>query len=97
MTKREKRLQKIRQNPRNVSFDELQQVLEDYGFEQRKSKGTSHRFFHLKINERSWSLTIPFKKPHIKEVYVKDALEAVDEIIKFQAIEQSEDDDDTHE
>jgi len=33
MSKREKRLQKIRQNPNNVSIDELAQVLKDYGIE----------------------------------------------------------------
>jgi len=32
MTKRQKRLQKLRQNPKDVSFEELRQVLEDHGF-----------------------------------------------------------------
>lgn len=32
LTKRQKRLQKLRQSPKDVSFEELRQVLEDHGF-----------------------------------------------------------------
>ncbi|NOG64330.1 MAG: hypothetical protein HND46_13000 [Chloroflexi bacterium] len=44
MSKKEKRLQKIRQNRKNVSFEELAQVLEDWGFLFVRSKGSHHRF-----------------------------------------------------
>lgn len=94
MTKREKRLQKIRQNPRNVPFDDLKSVLEDYGFVMRTGKGTSHRFFFRKIGDRAWPLTIPFKKPHIKFVYVKQALEAIDEIIELTGEDEEENEND---
>ncbi len=83
MTKREKRLQKIRQNPRNVSFDELRQVLEDYGFELRRING-SHHIFRAEVNEVVWSLTIPLKKPHLKPSYVQASLDAIDEILEVQ-------------
>lgn len=91
MTKRDKRLEGIRQNPKNVSFDELKQALEDYGFIMRPSKGSSHHFFRAEINERVWSLTIPFRKPHIKLIYVKKALNAIDEIIALQPTQEDED------
>ncbi len=81
MTKKEKRLTKIRQNPRNVSFQDLRQVLEDYGFVMREGKGTSHHFFLVQIDDHVWTLTIPFKKPHVKAAYVKKAIKAIDEII----------------
>ncbi|MBL1136225.1 MAG: hypothetical protein D8M56_13030 [Chloroflexi bacterium] len=44
LSKKEKRLQKIRQNRKNVSFEELAQVLEDWGFLFVRSKGSHHRF-----------------------------------------------------
>jgi hypothetical protein len=82
LTKREKRLQKIRQNPRNVSFGQLRQVLEDYGFVMRKSSGTSHLYFRAQAKGRVWTITIPFKKPHVKTSYVKMALKMIEEIVE---------------
>lgn len=79
MSKREKRLARIRQNTRNVPFQDLQQVLLDHGFVLRFTTG-SHYVFKAETDERSWSLSVPFRKPHLKEVYVKKALEAIDEI-----------------
>src|SRR5260221_13538468 len=78
MAKREKRLQKLRQNPRNVSFDELRQVLEDHGFTLARITG-SHHIFVAEIGEQVWKLTIPFHKP-IKTTYIRTALNAIDEI-----------------
>jgi hypothetical protein len=81
---REKRLRRIKQNPRNVSFDDLKTALEDYGFEMRPSKGTSHHFFRAEIQTQVWTLTIPYKKPHVNVTYVKAALKAIDEIQELQ-------------
>lgn len=79
MSKREKRLQRIRQNPNEVSFEELSLILEDFGFTYRKNSG-SHRTFSCKIGDRTEAITIPYRRP-IKPVYVKQALELIDEII----------------
>ena len=38
MTKKEKRMRKIRQNRRNVRFDDLISALQDYGFSIREGK-----------------------------------------------------------
>jgi predicted RNA binding protein YcfA (HicA-like mRNA interferase family) len=46
MTKREKRLEKIRRNPKAVSKDELDQVLNDYGFVRREGKGSHTVYQH---------------------------------------------------
>lgn len=78
MAKRDKRLQKLRQNPRNVSLDELRPILEDYGFWLDRVVG-SHYIFRAEIGGRSWKVVIPFHKP-IKIVYIKQALIAMDEI-----------------
>lgn len=64
MTKSEKRLQKMRQNPLAVSFADLIKVLEDYGYEIREAKG-SHYFVRIEIEGRSWKSTIV--RPHSKK------------------------------
>ncbi len=81
MARRDKRLQKLRQNPKNVSLDDLRQVLEDYGFWLDRIVG-SHHVFRAEIDQRVWKLTIPFNKP-IKIIYVKQALAAIDEISQY--------------
>lgn len=80
MTKREKRLDKIRQNPRHVTFDDLRILLEDHGFERKGGKGTSHHVYRAEIDGQVWTLTIPFKRPHLNATYVKQALLAIDAI-----------------
>lgn len=90
MTKTAKRLERIRRNPKHVSFEELRQVLEDYGFMIKPSSGTSHYFFRVEVGDRVWTLTVPFKKPHIKVSYVRKALKAIDEIIALQVDESEE-------
>ncbi len=77
MTKREKRLAKMRSNPKNVRFDDLDRVLRDYGFERRQpGGGSSHHFYFLGDNR----LTIPMKRPFVKTVYVKRVLSMLEEI-----------------
>ena len=44
MSKRKKRLEKIRQNPKNVSFDDLRQLLENNDFELDHATGSHHIF-----------------------------------------------------
>lgn len=51
MTKRDKRLQKLRQNPRQVSFEEIKQVLEDYGYIHVRTQGSHHTDTSQRANE----------------------------------------------
>jgi len=51
MSKRKKRLERIRQNSNNVSLDDLRRVLEDYGFEYKQTVG-SHYTFSVVIGAR---------------------------------------------
>ena len=90
MSKRQKRLQRLRQNPKDVSFEALEQVLSDYGFEHIRTSGSHHTFIAV-IGERNWRLTIPFRRP-VKFPYVRAALAAIDEIIALQGnVEEDED------
>ncbi len=52
MSKKEKRLQRILQNPKDVRFSELDAVLTEYGYERRQSdKGGSHYVYsHPEVN-----------------------------------------------
>jgi len=79
LSKREKRLLKIRQNLTNVSFDDAKQLLLDYGFEHKRSEG-SHQFFKYNKYGLKIDINIPFRRP-IKEVYAKDVVKAIDRII----------------
>lgn len=76
MTKREKRLQKLRQNPKNVSFEDLQTVLEDFGFELIRSSG-SHHSFSITISGEPHLLVVPYHRP-VKSIYVREALKLID-------------------
>ena len=78
MSKREKRLQKIRQNPTNVSMDELEQVLKDHGILRDHESG-SHYIFRYTLNGQNLRLSIPYRKP-IKVIYVKECIVVIDQI-----------------
>jgi predicted RNA binding protein YcfA (HicA-like mRNA interferase family) len=95
MTKRDKRLQRLRQNPKNVSFDALKRVLEDYGFEHIRTAGSHHTFVAV-IGEHNWRLTIPFNRP-IKIPYIRQALSAIDEIIALEKEDEETNDNGEHE
>ena len=75
MTKKEKVLQKLRQNPKHVRFEELETILLGLGFQKRQD-GTSHAMFTLGEH----ILNIPKLKPFVKPKYVGLALKVLDEI-----------------
>ena len=76
MTKKQKRVRKLFQNPKNVSFKELDQVLKGFGFEVRQpGSGSSHYVY----TKRELQISVPFKRPFVKEVYVKRVLELIGE------------------
>jgi predicted RNA binding protein YcfA (HicA-like mRNA interferase family) len=76
MSKFEKDLAKLKQNPKNVHFEELEKILLRFGFTKRQ-RGSSHVVFTKGKN----ILTVPIKRPFLKAVYVKQALEVIEEII----------------
>jgi len=74
MTKRKKRLRKIFQNPKTVSFKELDQILKSFKFNVRQPKSGSSHYVYTKEEVQ---ITVPFKRPFVKEVYVKRVLELI--------------------
>ncbi|MDX2137039.1 MAG: type II toxin-antitoxin system HicA family toxin [Chloroflexota bacterium] len=91
MSKRQKRLGRIRQNPKNVMIEDLQQVLEDHGFVLDRVTG-SHYIFQCEKEKRLWTLVIPLNKP-VKVTYVKAATAAIDEILALSPAEDVSDGD----
>jgi|LGOV01.1.fsa_nt_gb hypothetical protein len=78
LSKRDKLLTKIRNNPTNVKFETLQTILLHYGFSERKPKGgSSHYTFIL----ADLIITIPKHKP-VNKIYVKQFLKLIDNLEK---------------
>jgi len=88
MSKRRKRLERIRQNPTNVSLETLRRVLEDYGFQFKHATG-SHYVFSYTLASETKLFVIPFKRP-VKIIYIKQALKLIDRVVQ----EQGEDEPD---
>lgn len=76
MTKRKKRLKKLFQSPKTVTFKELDHILRGFGFEIRQpSSGSSHYIYTKGIIQ----ISVPFKRPFVREVYVKRVMELIGE------------------
>jgi len=93
MTRRQKRRQKIAQNPKNVRFEDLRRLLEDYGFELKRTKG-SHNSFVGYVGDEKTTIVITFRRA-LQQVYVEKVLSILDEIEPMESdeAEESEDDD----
>ena len=75
MSKREKLLAKIRNNPKEVRFEDLTKVLEWYGFELKRVRGSHHSYVRGHHN-----LTVSRRTPHLRSYIVKQALQIIDEL-----------------
>jgi predicted RNA binding protein YcfA (HicA-like mRNA interferase family) len=79
MTRRQKRLAKIKANPRQVRFNDLASILQDAGFGTRQSKrGTSHYVFYHDTLDRVVVLVTHGKNDILPEYQVRKALTALD-------------------
>lgn len=76
--RRRKRRSKIGQNPKNIRFEDLKRLLEEYGFQLRRTKGSHHSFVGY-VGDEKVTLVIPFRKT-LQEVYVKHTLAVLDRI-----------------
>ena len=76
MSKFEKALLRLRQNPKNVRYEEVESILLRLGFVMRQGGG-SHVTFTI-AGQRP--LTVPIKKPFLKPIYVKLLLERLVEM-----------------
>ncbi|MBR2518163.1 MAG: hypothetical protein IKE46_00020 [Selenomonadaceae bacterium] len=75
MSKLEKLLQRIRNNPKTVRFEELDKILTRQEYERTQPRGGSSHYVYKKPGNRT--LTIPRQTPYVNECYVRDVLEAL--------------------
>lgn len=75
MTKQDKRLERMRQNPQSVRPEEMDALLLSLGFVKRQ-KG-SHAVYKFGRHIQ----TIPYRKPFLLPIYVKQVLSMLDEMI----------------
>ncbi len=88
MTKREKRLEKIRRNPKNVSKEELDLVLTDYGFVRREGKGSHTVYQHP---DQETPIVVAAHGKHVPAYIVKQVLDVIDRLIERETADDSED------
>ena len=74
MSKKDKLINFIKNNPKNVRFEDLKKILKDIGYVARNRSG-SHYIF---TREYSKPITIPYKRP-VKIIYVKQVLRILEE------------------
>ena len=80
MGKREKQLERIKNNPKGVAFDDLVALLKYFGSVFREGKGSHFVYTHPCFGERE-EHTLPRQKP-MGVIYVKKAIENIERIIR---------------
>lgn len=83
MSKKEKALARLRQNPKHVRFEEIEKVLVGLGFKKRQD-GTSHATFTF----GGHIVTVPKRKPFVKPKYVELVMEMLDKIKELESSEK---------
>lgn len=76
MGKLKKLLEKIKNNPKQVRFEELDRILLRAGFRRRQPGGGSSHYIYTKGEAR---ISVPYRQPHIKAVYVQRAISVLEE------------------
>ncbi|MEK3787530.1 type II toxin-antitoxin system HicA family toxin [Paenibacillus sp. FSL K6-1230] len=74
MARIEKLVQKMKNRPHGIQFDEVTKVLQHYGYELVRSKGS-----HFQFRNSSGDLTTIKKEQPLKAAYVKDVLDRIGE------------------
>jgi predicted RNA binding protein YcfA (HicA-like mRNA interferase family) len=85
MSRREKLLAKIKNNPKGVRFEDLTKLLEWYGFELKRVRGSHHAYMC-----GSYNLIVPKRSPHMHSYIVKDALKILDELLEDEEADSDE-------
>lgn len=85
MGKSTKLYEKIKNNPKDVSFEEIDKLLVNIaGFTKRNGSRASHFIYrHEKLKGITGYVNIPYAKP-IKSKYIKDALKAYEEVMDIE-------------
>lgn len=71
----EKLLAKIKNNPKQVRFEELDKVLIRAGFQRRQPGSGSSHYVYIRGQA---VIVVPYHQPHIKAVYVERAIKILE-------------------
>jgi predicted RNA binding protein YcfA (HicA-like mRNA interferase family) len=74
MSRRDKRIERLRQNPKNIRFEEIDALLTGLGFESRQ------RGSHVLYASGKHRITVPIHRPFVKPVYIKLVLQLLEEL-----------------
>lgn len=77
MSQFEKLLERIKNNPKSVRFEELQKILEKYGFVGSQPQGGSSHYTFRRTDGKK--MTIPKHSPYVKAIYVKLVIDLIGE------------------
>jgi len=76
LSRRDKQLENMRNNPRNVRFETIRKVLLRLGFSETKPRGgSSHYTYHKGI----YRITVPKDNP-VNQTYIRQILRIVEEL-----------------
>lgn len=79
MSKRDKLRRKLRNNPNDVTMQEVETLLLRFGFRLERISG-SHHIFRYKVGEQLGRIVVPLHGRKVGAVYVKQAVELLDEL-----------------
>ena len=68
---KDKDIKKIVNSPQKVRFADIDKLLVAHGYTRRQSGGGSSHYIYTKEGEPH-IITVPFKRPYVKEIYVKN-------------------------
>jgi len=74
LSKRDKQLEAIRNNPKNVRFETIQSVLLNHGFKESTPGGGSS---HYTYNKNIYRVTVVKDKP-VNSIYIKRVIRIID-------------------
>jgi predicted RNA binding protein YcfA (HicA-like mRNA interferase family) len=77
MTQRDKLLAKIRSHPKNVRFEDLQTLLEHYGYQLVRVSGSHHRY----QRQGSPPVTVSRHGTHVHSAAIEEVLRILDTLI----------------
>ena len=78
MSKKDKQLQDMRNNPKNVRFDVLRNLLLSHDFKESAPRGGSS---HYTFSRGIYRVTVPKENP-VNQIYVKKIIKIIDELCK---------------
>ncbi len=97
MSKREKLRRKLRNNPENATMQEVETLLSRFGFTLARVSG-SHHIYEYDDGDIWKQVIVPLHGSKVKKVYVKKAVEVIDELFPAESenqVEESGDDEDS--